>query len=211
MNRKISQCIITASLSSSITHIDHRSRKDGGVYHHWLSVNYHSPVLESLLTEEIMREILNSLELLLRILSAGSKDISHLARIFSDGLWYSIDSAKFWRNMTVLSVDFDDEERLLKVSHLQVVVLGEVLCNTKLLAIMSLESHCHWSFVEVNILDEVGLFMTVSADHSLKLELMENLRLLITDVRRIHDLVNSLKASLVRDELVDVVDHNRET
>lgn len=72
MNRKIPQRIIVASLSSPVAHVNDRSRKDGGVDHHWLSVNDHTPVLESLLTEEIMREILNCLELLLRILSAGS-------------------------------------------------------------------------------------------------------------------------------------------
>lgn len=77
--------------------------------------------------------------------------------------------------MAVLTIDFDDEKRLLEVSHLQVVVLGEVLSDAQLLAIMSLESHGHWSFSEVNILDEVGLLVAVSADHSLELELVENL------------------------------------
>jgi hypothetical protein len=70
-----------------------------------------------------MREFFDRLELLLRILPAGSEDISHFARIFSDGLRHSVNSAELGRNVTVLAIDLDDEERLLQVSHFQIVVL----------------------------------------------------------------------------------------
>lgn len=70
LDRKISQGVVVACLSSPIAHINDWSRQNGGVYNHRLSVNDHTPVLESFLTEQIVREVLNGLELLLRVLSA---------------------------------------------------------------------------------------------------------------------------------------------
>ena len=37
---------------------------------------------------------------------------------------------------------------------------------------MSLESHGHWSLVEVYTLNEVSLLVAISSDNSLELELM---------------------------------------
>jgi hypothetical protein len=40
---------------------------------------------------------------------------------------------------------------------------------------MSLESHSHWSLLKIDIFDEVSLFVTVGANHSLELKLVEDL------------------------------------
>jgi hypothetical protein len=175
LDRKISQSVVGAGLRFTIGHVNGWCRQDTRVDNHRLGVDYHTPIFESFLTEEVMREFFDRLELLLRILPAGSEDISHFARIFSDGLRHSVNSAELGRNVTVLTIDLDDEERLLQVSHFQIVVLREVLSNAKFLAIMSLESHSHWSLLEIDIFDEVSLFVTVGANHSLELKLVEDL------------------------------------
>ena len=70
LDRKIPQGIIVAGLGSPVAHVDDRSRQNGRVDYHRLCVNNYTPVFECLLTEKIMREILDGLELLLRIFSA---------------------------------------------------------------------------------------------------------------------------------------------
>lgn len=175
LDRKIPQSVVGAGLGSTIGHVNGWCRQDTRVDNHRLSVDYHTPIFESFLTEKVMGELFDRLELLLRILPAGSEDISHFARIFSDGLRYSINSAELGRNVTILAINLDDEERLLQVSHFQVVVLREVLSNAKFLAIMSLESHSHWSLIEIYIFDKVSLFVAVGTNHSLELKLVKDL------------------------------------
>ena len=119
-----------------------------------------------------MREVFDGLELLLGVFAARCKNLSHFAWILSDGLGDSIDGAKLRWDMAVLTIDLNDEERLLQVSDFEVVVLREVLSDAQLLAIMSLKSHGHWSLVEVYTLNEVSLLVAISSDNSLELELM---------------------------------------
>ena len=183
LDREVPQGVVVAGLSPPVAHVNDRGRQDGGVDYHGLSVDDNSPVLEGLLTEQVVREILDGLELLLRVLAAGGEHISHLAGVLSDGLGDAVDRAELRGDVAVFPVDLDDEEGLLQVSHSQIIVLREVLSDTHLFAIVSLEPHGHWGLVEVHILHEVGLLVAVSPDHCLELELVKNLRLFITNVR----------------------------
>lgn len=158
-----------------------------------------------------MRELFDGLELLLRVLPARSEYISHLSRVLSNCLRDSVNGAELRWDMAVLAIDLNNEEWLLQVCDFQIVVLGEVLGNTELVAVMSLKSHSHWSFSEIDILNEVGLLMTVGTNHGFKLELVKNLGLFVSDIIRVHDFMDSLKASFVRNELVDVVYNNGKT
>lgn len=155
-----------------------------------------------------MREVLDGLELLSRVLAARGKHLAHAAWILTNGLGDTIDGAEFRWDVAVLSVDLDNEERLLHVGDLQLVVLQEVLSNAHLLAIVSLKPSVDRVLVKVDIFDKVGLLVAVSADDSLVLELAHDLHGLVPTVRNLEDLVDSLEARLVRDELVDAVDHN---
>lgn len=76
---------------------------------------------------------------------------------------------------------------------------------------MSLEPHGNGSLSEVYVLHEVSLLVAISSNHSLELELVQNLRLFVSDVRRLIYLVDPLEASLVGYKLVDIVDDYRET
>jgi hypothetical protein len=53
--------------------------------------------------------------------------------------------------------------------------------------------------------------MPVVSDDSLALELIADALLLISDVRLAHDLVDPRQARLVRNELVDTVNNDRQT
>lgn len=148
--------------------------------------------MKCLLAEELLREILNSLELLSWVLATTCKDITHATRVFSDSLRYTVNGAKLWRNVAVLAVDLDNEERLLHVSHLHVISLHEVLCNTHLLAVKSLKAHVDRILVEVDVLNEVGLLMAIGTNHSLELELMLDATLLVTDLWSFQDFMDPL-------------------
>lgn len=76
---------------------------------------------------------------------------------------------------------------------------------------MRLEPHSHRGLIEVNVLHEVGLLVPISANHSLELKLVQNLRLLVANIWGVHDLVYPFETSLVRDKLVDIVYHDGET
>jgi len=136
-----------------------------------------------------VREVLNRLELLLGVFATRGKHISHLSRVLSNGLGHTINCAELRRDVAVTPIDLNDEKWLLQVSYLQIVVLREVLRNAKLLAVMRLEPHSHRGLIEVNILHEVGLLVPVSANHSLELKLVQNLRLLVANIWGVHDLV----------------------
>lgn len=151
----------------------------------------HTPVLEGLLAEEIIGEVLDGLELLHRVLSCGSKDISHAPRILSDGLRDTIDVAELGRDMALSAIDLHNEERLLRVSDLEVVVLQEVLSNAHLLAVGGLEPGSDRSLLEVDVLNEVGLLVAVVADDSLALELEADATFLVADIWLGLDLVHS--------------------
>lgn len=166
-----------------IAHVNDGCRQDGGVNDHGLGVDDHAPVLECLLTEQVVREVLNCLELLLRVLAARGEDVAHLAGVLTDRLGDAVDRAELRRDVAVLAIDLNDEERLLQVGHSQIVVLREVLSDTHLLAVVGLEAHGHWRLVEIDVLHEIGLLVAISPDHSLELELVKNLRLFVTDVR----------------------------
>lgn len=183
LDRQIPEGVIVAGLSPPVAHVNDGCRQYRGVNDHGLGVDDHTPVLECLLTKKIMREILDGLELLLGVLAAGGEDISHLAGVLSDSLGDAVDGAELRGDVAVFPVDLNDEERLLHVGHPQVVVLREVLSDTQLLAIVSLKPHGHRGLVKVHILHEVGLLVAVSTYHSLELELVQNLRLFVTDVR----------------------------
>ena len=183
LDRQVPQGVVVAGLRSPIAHVDDRRGQYGGVNDHGLGVDDHAPVLECLLTEQVVREVLDRLELLLRILAARGEHVSHLAGVLSDGLRDAVDRAELRRDVAVLAIDLDDEERLLQVGHTQIVVLSEVLSDTQLLPVVGLEPHSDWGLSEVNVLHEVGLLVAVGAYHSLELELVKNLRLFISDVR----------------------------
>lgn len=93
--------------------------------------------------------------------------------------------------MALLAVDLHYEERLLRVSDLEVVVLQEVLSNADLLAISCLESGGDRSLLEVNVLNEVGLLVAVVADNGLALELEADPLLLVSDLLLSTDLMNA--------------------
>lgn len=84
-----------------------------------LGLNDDSPVLESLLLEEVLREVLDSLELLSGILAARGKYIAHAMGILSDGLRDSIDSAELGRNVALFTIDLDYEQGLLHISDFE--------------------------------------------------------------------------------------------
>ena len=176
-----------------------------------LTVDDDTPVLEGLLPEEIIREVLDGLELLHRVLPCGSKDIPHPSRVLSDGLRDTINVAELRRDMALLPIDLHHEEGLLGVGDLEVVALDEVLGNADLLAISSHEPRGDGGLLEVDVLNKVGLLEAVVADDSLPLELEANA---VIDFARVmelgSDLMDTGQAGLVRDELVDAVDHNRQ-
>ena len=70
---------------------------------------------------------------------------------------------------------------------------------------MSVEALRHRCALEVNVLHDVGLAQAVGADHSLVLELVEDLADLVLDIWGFVDLVDTLKTGFVGDELVDVI------
>ena len=154
---------------------------------------------------------MDSLELLGWVLPAASEDVSHPARILSDGLRHSVNSAKLRRNVAIFAVDLDDEKGLLHIRYLHVIGLHEVLSNAHLLAIMSLEAHVDRVLLEVDILHEVGLLVAVGTNHSLELELVQDLANFVAHLGVLHDFIDPLKTSFVGDELVDVIDHDGQT
>ena len=99
--------------------------------------------------------------------------------------------------MAKLAINLDYEERLLHVSAFQLVVFEEVFGNTHLLAVMSLEPHGDWGLSEINLLNNVGLLVAIGSDDSFVLEFLDDAALLISDVLRRHDLINSFQTSLI--------------
>lgn len=173
-------------------------------------LNDDAPFLQSFLVEEVLGEVLDGFELLGGVFSAACKHISHSPGVLSDALRHSINGAKFWRYVTRLAVNLDNEERLLGISDLHVIAFEEVLSDAKLLTVMSLKPHGDGTLLEVDIFHEVGFLVAVGTDDNLVLELVKDASTLIADVRGVVDLVDALQAGLVRDKLVYVVDHNCE-
>jgi hypothetical protein len=131
---------------------------------HGLSLNDDTPVLECLLGKEVAREILDGLELLLRILATRCKHVTHASRVFSDTLRDTIDCAELRWDVALLAVDLHDEEGLLQVSDFHVIGLVEVLSDGHLLAIVCVEAHGDRGLLEVDIFNDVGLLVAVCAD-----------------------------------------------
>lgn len=171
-------------------------------------LNDDAPLLQGFLVEEVLGEVLDGFELLGRVLSAACKHISHSPGVLSDALRHSVNGAKFWRNVTRLAVNLNNEERLLGISDHHVIAVEEVLSDAKFLAVMSLKPHGDGCLLEVDVFNEVSFLMAVGADDNLVLELVKDTSRLVLDVGGVVDLVDALEAGLVRDELVDVVDHN---
>jgi hypothetical protein len=171
-------------------------------------LNDYAPLLQGFLVEEVLGEVLDGFELLGRVLSAACKHISHSPGVLSDALRHSVNGAKFWRNVTRLAVNLNNKERLLGISDHHVIAVEEVLSDAKFLAVMSLKPHGDGCLLEVDVFNEVSFLMAVGADDNLVLELVKDTSRLVLDVGGVVDLVDALEAGLVRDELVDVVDHN---
>lgn len=135
---------------------------------------------------------MNRSELLSRILTTGSENITHATRVVSDSLGHTVDCAELWWNVAILTVDLDDEQWLTSVGNLHVVSFQEVLSDAHLLAILSLKTHGDGILVEIDINDDVGPLVPVLTDDSLVLELVQNARLLVLDIWGTHDLVDPL-------------------
>jgi hypothetical protein len=135
LDRQVPQCLLITLRLTAICQIYRRQREYLRVDDDGLAVDDDTPVLECLLPEEVLGEVLDRLELLHRILPSRSKYIPHAAGVFSDGLGDTIDVAELGRDVALSAIDLHYEERLLRVCHLQVIVLQEVLSNADLLAI----------------------------------------------------------------------------
>jgi hypothetical protein len=197
LNRKVLQKHSIASFLGSIGKLKSGEGKNVRVDLHWVFFNSDAPRFKSFLTKKISGEILNGFEFLLWVLSAGGQNVTHATRVFSDSLGNTIDCAELWWDVALLTIDLHDEKWLLGVSYLQVVSLKEVLSNTHLLSIMSLEQHSNWSLLKINVLNKVGLLEPIGTDNSLELELINDSSLLILNVWRFHDLVNSFKTRFI--------------
>ncbi len=54
LDRQVPQSVVVAGLSAAVAHVNDGSGQDGGVDDHGLGVNDHTPVLEGLLTEQVV-------------------------------------------------------------------------------------------------------------------------------------------------------------
>lgn len=84
MHCKSSQVSLIAVLKLTVLQLDGWERKDVGIDLHGLALDVKSPFLESLLSEESLAEVLDGLELLVRVLPAGLQHILHLTRVLSN-------------------------------------------------------------------------------------------------------------------------------
>lgn len=194
----------------AVLHIDGREgyylRFDlGGV-----TVDDDIPVLEGLLAEEVVEEVLDGLELLHGTLHRGLQDIPHPSGCLSDGFRHTLDVAELRRDMALLPVYLHYEDGLTEVGDLEVIAPDEVLGNADVLAICLKEPHGDRRLLEVDVLDKVGLLLSVVADNGLPLELGANTALKLATVILLSNLVNAGQAGLVRDERVVAVDSNRQ-
>ena len=113
--------------------------------------------------------------------------------------------------MALLPIDLNDEQGLLQISDLHRVGLQEVLGDGHLLAIVGVEALRHGCAFEVNVLNDVGFLQAIGADDGLVLEFVQDLADLIFHFWGFIDLLDTLKARLVGDKLVDVIDDDGET
>ena len=123
LNWQVSKDLLITLRDLAICHFNLRHREDLALNSNRFGIDDDTPVLKGLLGEQVMREILDGFKLLLRILAARCKHITHTTGIFTDSFRDTIDGAKLRRNVALLSVNFDDEKGLLQVGDLQVVTL----------------------------------------------------------------------------------------
>ena len=100
---------------AAVLHLDGGQREYLRLDLDGLIVDDDTPVFESLLPKEVIREVLDSLKLLHGILPCGSKDISHPSGVLSDRLWYAIDVAELRWDVALLTIDLHHKEGLLGI------------------------------------------------------------------------------------------------
>lgn len=168
------------------------------------SFQLESPVLDALLVEELLRHILNLLDLVLRSDSGLSESITH-ASAFLHFVGDSINEAEFRRKVEVLVLVLDEEKRLLGTSNDHVVMALEVLGNTDLLA-LEVELHGHGTEVEFNVRHNVSSTVAPVGNHALSrvLKLDHLLPVVLVLGTPLH-LFNLLEAGLGGHELEDTV------
>lgn len=82
-----------------------------------------------------MTEFLNGVKLLGGVLPAALEHVPHLEGITSDGLWHTIDGAELSGQVTLLAIDLHHEQGLVRLFHLHLVSLEEILSHTHLFAL----------------------------------------------------------------------------
>ena len=93
----------------------------------YVLLNLDAPVFKRFLRKEIFCKSLNGIKFFIGILSAALQDVSHLKAIFSYLIRNSVYYAEFRWNITVLTIDSDQEERLFSVRDLHIIGFQEVL------------------------------------------------------------------------------------
>lgn len=100
-----------------------------------------TPLFNALLVKELFAHILNLLHLILRSDSSLSQSITHASSLF-DVVRYTINKAELRRQVKVLVLVLNKEQRLLSISNYHIVMAFEVLSDTDIFTLV-LEFHGH--------------------------------------------------------------------
>lgn len=140
LDRKSSQrCLIT--VNDLVTLPNFRRAKSMSLHGLRFRTKLETPLFNTLLVEELFAHILNLLHLILRSDSSLCQSIAHASSLF-DIVRYTIDKAELRRQVKVLVLVLNKEQRLLSISNYHIVMAIEVLSDTDIFTLV-LEFHSH--------------------------------------------------------------------
>ena len=173
----------------------------------WLSLDLDRPILDSFLVEQSLDHAVNSLEFFSGIDPGVSKSITHTSS-FPHWLRYTINKAKFSRQIKVSLGDVDLKERLTGVTDPQLVCLEEVLSNRNLLTVV-LKEHFDWVRVEDDVTDNVLALVTPIGNDTTIDELVPAtlFKLMLLEPLVISNIADSLQAAVSWHKLKNWVYH----
>lgn len=123
-----------------------------------------TPLFNALLVKELFAHILNLLHLILRSDSSLSQSITHASSLF-DVVRYTINKAELRRQVKVLVLVLNKEQRLLSISNYHIVMAFEVLSDTDIFTLV-LEFHGHRIQTKFNISDNISASVTPVSYHT---------------------------------------------
>ena len=185
----------------------------------WIEGNIQAPLLDLLTLGDHLIKLLDGVDPIMGLLEKTLAHLGHGLLVLPHLLWDSDEHGELGRQVDVLSLLLDFEERLVHLQDLLIVLLLEVCCHRNggtgftLFEIARL-----WAHVETHIADLVGLVVTVARHDDSTFEFIEHGLLELLRLRRmarvsesllsepLHLLINQLEAVVNRQILTDIVD-----